>query len=329
MSKPTLEIYRPGRNINVRAYPESKQVRNLFRVNKVAQLSGKADLVYVDSLIAAARVSKRPYAVLIGGNYWWEYRMNKDKLRKVIKTLQGARVVICLSQFLANFVEKQVGQGNTVALPGGLWGTEHVAFKVNPKRFTVKADYKIEKHTPLVVMGINLAGDIKYKGIPIFLEAVKHVLKKHKARVVCSGRLMGEKKLADEWSRRYGLEFVNWKRTSNFVDGLGDKKWPQLLTSADVFVHPSMWDAWGCVVADAMYSAVPSMVFTGHGSEEVGETPIKLNPNDPTHMANSLDRLLSSISERKLLGESHRREAIVKTGVHRNDFANILLEALR
>jgi glycosyltransferase involved in cell wall biosynthesis len=328
MSKYKLEIYRPGKNYKVRAYPESAQVARHFHVKKVKQLSGKADLVYIDSLLTAIQNYKKPYAVLIGGNWWWELRANPDKLQRVINVFRKAKVLICLSRFLAEFVETRVNANNTVALPGGLWGTEHVRFKVNPKRFVAKTDYNIE-HRPLVVMGINLVGDIKYNGIPIFLEAVKGILKKHNARIVCSGRMVGKQKLANKWKKDYGLEFVNWHRQPSFVDGIGDKNWPQLLTSADVFVHPSMWDSWGCVVADAMYSAVPSMVFTGHGSEEVGNTTVKLSPDDPSHMADSLDRLLSSVSERKLLGASHRDEAIVKTMVHRHDFANILLKAVQ
>ena len=329
MKPPILEIYRPGSNFHIRAYPESPQVAKVFNVRKVKQLSGKADLVYVDSRLTTVQNYTRPYAVLVGGNWWWELKGQTDRLERVVGVLRRAKVLICLSEFLAKYVEKRVCGKNTVALPGGLWGAGHVGFKVNPNRFVRKADYKIEARRPVIVMGINLVGDIKYEGIPIFLEAVKAVLKKHNARVICSGRMMGKRKLVAAWAKQYGLEFVNWHRSPDFVEGLGDTKWPKLLSSADVFVHPSMWDAWGCVVADAMYSAVPTMVFEGHGSEEVGDTTIKLNPKDASYMAESLDHLLTWEGERKSLGEKHRAEAMTKTKIHRNDFRDILLKAVQ
>lgn len=325
---PKLIVLRPGPNFASPSYPESPQCREAFDVRKLRKVPDDADLVYVDSTITSVRACEKPYVVLVGGNWWWELRNRKPKLDRVVETLKGARMVLCLSKFLADFVEHRVKAGNTAYLPGGLWGTDHVQFKVNPKRFRAKKHYRIQGR-PLISMGISMVGDIKYRGIGLFLEATREVVRRHNARVVCSGRLVGRTKLVRSWERKYGLEYINWKRDPDFSTGTGDRAWPRLLHQSDVFVHPSTWDAWGCVVADAMMTGVPSIVFTGHGSEEVGDTPFGVAPDDPQGMATVLDRLLTNESERRQWGQRSLAESKERMRDHRNDFRDRLLEALK
>lgn len=303
-------------------------VRQCFEVTRGPDIPKRPapGLVVFETDHASAGAVKGPYSLFVSG-YWPRETTTKSRLRKIKGVMQNAESVICVSRFLRSKIRRQFGVRNTRVLPGGLWGTDHVKFKVNPSRFQPKDDYSLRGEGPLIVMSISLAAEMKWRGIELFLEAAKDVLDMHGAKVVCRAIIHRRSDLVERWQRRYGMTVQPWRRSDvfGFTRGLGDLSWPRLLKRADVFVHPSTWDAWGCVVADAMFAGVPSLVFKGTGAAEISEYMTKVDPRDPLAIAGEVNRLLSMTAvEREDYGCALRAEAHVKTRQHRPDIARAL-----
>lgn len=331
MAKPRIHIFCRSSVLQVPLFTDGPAVRDRFDVTRGPSIPKPwPDLVvYETDHVMAINIS-HPYVLVVSG-FWPKESTHRSKRRQITRAMVKARSVICASKFLKRQVQVNFKARRAMALPGGLWGTDHVRFKVNPARFKPKAHYHQHRKGPLVVMSISLAAEIKWRGVELFLGAADEVLRQHNARVVCRAMVRGRGDLVKQWGEQYGLEFSQWKRGDgfDFTKGLGDTGWPKLLRRADLFVHPSTWDAWGCVVADAMFSAVPSLVFEGTGSAEISDVAVKVPPNNAARITTAVDRLLSSTpAEREEYGNALRVEAMKKNEKHRGDIADALQAAL-
>ena len=331
MFKPRLHILCTKRLIGVPLMVEQKATRVIFRVTKGPIIPKPyPDLVYAETGVLNIGDYSGPYVVFYGGNYWDAWKETPSKIVRVEDLMRGAKQVICISKFLAKTTREKVGIDHVVNLPGGLWGTSHVGYKVNPRRFAVKTDWGIVDR-PRICMSIGLSGEIKYRGIPMFLNAVRKVTKRYGVEFVCAGRVKGNTALAKSWLKRYGLVFKPWVRQGDVYDftcGLGDPNWPNILVRSDVFVHPSMWDSWGCTIADSMMSAVPALVFATTGCVEVGKNVKLVDPTDPGGIVRGLERLLTDEKLREKMGRAALSESKVKMEKHKGDFAKVLMDVL-
>lgn len=296
---------------------------NMFSVTKGPKVPSDTDLVFSETDLLLNRNHSKKYIPFVIGDFWLEYK--GKKLQNLIEIFNNATAVMCASKFIKQYLDKRLSnKANTFVLPGGLWGTDHVQYKVCPDRFTKKETYEIGER-PIISMCMSLLGKQKYEGISIFLDATKDILRSYNAKVVCYGRSFGNQDSIKYWQSLCDFEYVQWRRKENFTEGYGDQEWPKFLTTSDIFVHPSLWDAWGCAVADAMYSAVPTIVFSGTGSEEVGFTTIKPPPNDVGEIRDAIFDLLSSERLRMVAGQAHNKEAIENNEVYRGNFAKELI----
>ncbi len=331
MSKPRLHILCNNRLIGIPARVEQKATKMAFRISKGPNIPNPyPDLLYAESGLLNIRNYSGPYVVFCGGNYWVEWRELKAKIDKIEDVLRRARLVICISKFLANMTRGKVGVDNVTHLPAGLWGTQHVGYKVNPKRFVAKTDWRI-KGRPKVCMSISMGEEIKYKGVPWFMKVTKKLAVKHNVKFVCVGRLKQKGAIVQRWGRKYGLVFKAWRRHGDayaYTDGLGDSEWPKILGGSDIFVHPSMWDGWPCTVADSMMSAVPALVFDVTGSSEVGQNVLKVDPGDRGAIVGGFERLLTDEALREKMGVAALMESQKKIAKHKGDFAKLLMDVL-
>jgi glycosyltransferase involved in cell wall biosynthesis len=330
MGKPKLHIYHRKHLDQTPLLADSPAVRAAFHVTRGPAIPSSCDLVFAENNLLELAELKKPYAVYYGGHYWYEWRGTPSKIETVERVFVEAKRVICISKFLADMTHDKVPDAKVTYLPGGLWGTDHVRYKVNAARFTPKTTWTI-RGRPKIAMCMSLNGEIKWRGLPRFMKAAWEVIKKHDAVVTCCGRIKRQQKLASKWATAWGLKYINWSRDGgayDFTIGIGDTVWPSVLAQADMFVHPSIWDSWGCAVADAMMTGVPGLVFDVTGQREVGTTFVRCNPASNSDITSKLDRLLADGVHRSVVGKAMLAEAELKMVKHRGDFARILKEVL-
>ena len=82
---------------------------------------------------------------------------------------------------------------------------------------------------------------------------------------------------------------------------------PQWLEACDIFVQPSIEEAFGLVFAEAGAKGKPVIATKVGGIKEIiidGETGYLVPPASPERLAQALKTLLESPDERKYLGEN-------------------------
>jgi glycosyltransferase involved in cell wall biosynthesis len=309
--KPRLHLLHSGPHPDAVLFPESDAVREHFEVSKSDEIDKRADLVYTQVF------SKRLPAVLDQCHCPTVIHiMGPIRGARFVRSVKKSTFVVTVSHSCAGMIWRTTGK-EAMVLPGGLWGTDHTIYGVQPQRFERKTDYAIEGR-PCVIMGMRLTDATKRQGIPVFMRAAKKVLTKHDARLVC---------MSD--NRRHEKEIRELKRQHHIEFDMEFYRWPEKLPKADLFVHPSGGDTWGRAIADSMCAAVPSLVFSVGGTIEVSKEPVFCRPNRPREIATALDRLLScGEDERREFGDRLYRTAVRLTEKHRGDYAGLLLEAL-
>lgn len=87
---------------------------------------------------------------------------------------------------------------------------------------------------------------------------------------------------------------------------------PELLSQSDVFVLPSLGDAYPTVLLEAMAAGLPVVSTRVGGIPEIvedGRTGILVPPGNPTALASAISGLLDSPEKREALGRAARAEA--------------------
>jgi len=326
--KPKLLILQHKNNFKIPTYAESKIVRRHFDVEKGKKIKGNPDLIYCqaygpyqDDLAD----SPFPYVIHLGGDPWLEF--TGKRIERVKRMLLHAAHITCVSDFLAVRIDRGLrGKGSVLGLPGGLWGMVHTPLGPNPKRFIKKRDYNLRNPVNLVMsfaLRDNPITKTKWDGIEIFLKAAKDLIKKWNIKITCAGKSEVHFPKLDEWEQKYNFHSVPSSHLTDKVD-----RWPKILSEADLFVHPSTFDCWPRVVAEAMMVGVPTCVFDVTGNGEVGKTILKVKPENVNDMITQIDNLLGSERERRLMGLAHRYEAEANNEKHKCDYASILLNVL-
>ena len=326
--KPKLLVLQGKNNFHIKTYVESKEVKEHFDVFKAQKIKDNPDLIFcqaygpfVDDLIN----TPIPYVIHLGGNPWLEF--SGKRLEKMKRLLLLAAHVACVSDFLAGEVQRGMGgKGSILGLPMGLWGMGHTSLGPQSKRFDKKRDYNL--HNPVnILIGIALRDNpvtkTKWSGIEIFLEAAKDLIKKWNIKILCAGKSERGFFKLEEWKEKYNFESISSSHLMDKVD-----RWPEYLEQADLFLHPSTFDCWPRVVAEAMMVGVPTLVFDVTGNGEVGKTTYKVKPENVGQMVEKIDCLLSDERERRLMGIAHRYEAEANNEKHKGDYARLLLNVL-
>jgi glycosyltransferase involved in cell wall biosynthesis len=138
------------------------------------------------------------------------------------------------------------------------------------------------------------------KDIPSLLQAMKHIAAAHpEARCFVAGD--GDMRPAlDAQLRSLGIAAT--------VTLLGFRRdVPALLRACDLFVLPSLAEPFGLVLVEAMAMSRPVIATDAGGPREIvehGQTGLLVRPSDPESLAQAIDRLLSSPSERLAFGRA-------------------------
>ena len=169
---------------------------------------------------------------------------------------------------------------------------------VDYRRFGKKSEIKKETFPIILFVG----GNFFRKGLPSLIKATPEVIKKFPNTLVyIIGKDKNEKKIVS-LCKKYNV-IKNYK----FLDWVSYEKIVNYYKIADVFVMPSLIEAFGIVFLEAMAAGVPVIGGNVGGTKELiqnEENGLLVNPNDHKKIASSIIRLLENNVLRKKIIEN-------------------------
>ena len=163
----------------------------------------------------------------------------------------------------------------------------------------------------------NLIGTVarltEQKGLNYLLEAFARVLETEpKCKLIIVGRGGLEKQLKD-LSRKLGIEdkviFTGFR-----------KDIPEIMSSIDIFVLPSLWEGLGLVLLEAMAAKKPIVATNVSAIPEIvldGKTGILVPPSNAEALADGILRLVKQRNLAKTMGETGRERLEVHFGIEK------------
>jgi glycosyltransferase involved in cell wall biosynthesis len=106
------------------------------------------------------------------------------------------------------------------------------------------------------------------------------------------------------------IERSPWKDHIHHLNYLSDEEVALFYSKADVFVYPSHYEGFGLPVLEAMTLGAP--VVTSHTSslpEVAGDAALLIDPNDASHLAEAMLRVIS---------DSQLRQELIEKGKNRS-----------
>ncbi|MCG7928045.1 MAG: glycosyltransferase family 4 protein [Candidatus Thiodiazotropha taylori] len=151
----------------------------------------------------------------------------------------------------------------------------------------------------------SLSTLIEQKGIPVLIDAVEILERRHPGRskfiIAGDGYMMDELlQLCEQKNLSEIIEFAGWVRNADI----------NLLPKFDVFVQSSKWEAMSMVILEAMSAGKPIV------ATEVGENGVVIEhdscglivpPNQAEMLADALERLLLDSKLRRTFGENAKQ----------------------
>lgn len=142
------------------------------------------------------------------------------------------------------------------------------------------------------------------KGPGNFLEAARMVLAETNARFMIAGDgdLLGIlRRRARRWRIDDHIEFTGIV--------LGDQ-WLNCYKDAIMFVLPAVSEPFGITVLEAMAAGLPTIISTTTGAGEIVKNTLKVEPNNPKELAQTILVLLNNPQLRRTFGQNGAQEAL-------------------
>ena len=146
---------------------------------------------------------------------------------------------------------------------------------------------------------------VHYKGLDLLLEAERHI------EGDCVVLIAGEGPLTE------GLKARSKSDRVHFIGEIGDGEIAPYMTAASVLAFPSVSknEAFGVVLAEAMYCGTPAVTFTIEGSgvnwvSLKDETGLEVPNGDAVAYGKAIDRLLADAELRTRLGNAARQRVV-------------------
>jgi len=150
---------------------------------------------------------------------------------------------------------------------------------------------------------------IPRKGLPLLIEAAKHVVEEHSQTMFV---IIGDGPLKN--SLKAQLEKMKLTHHFNFLGDVNEGILPAIYNCADVFALPSLQEGQGIALLEAQATAKPVVAFNVSGVREAvlnRETGFLVNPSS-LELAEAILKLLADCSLRKKMG-SKAREFVSKS----------------
>ena len=281
-----------------------------------AVLASEADIVHAHSYgffqthlaMAAKRMGRTRF--VFTPHFHPEWASGKGAKRKLLRrvydrvvggsTLSSADAVLCVSRGEAQAIKEMGFHGSMVRIvPNGI-SPELLDLTIDPGPFTKK--FGLEP--PIVLFAGRLAEN---KGLDVLVQAAAQVLKElPKATFVLVGEDGGMKAAIEAKAKALGI--------SDKVVLTGHLKEDALFRSAfascDVFVLPSIFEAFGIVVLEAMAMGRPCVATKVGGVPDLitdGTTGLLVEPNDPVGLSKALLKVLTDPSQAAQMGLKAKR----------------------
>lgn len=142
------------------------------------------------------------------------------------------------------------------------------------------------------------------KGPGNFLKAARMVLAETDVRFMIAGEgdLLGIlRRRARRWRIDDRIEF-----TGNV---LGDQ-WLNCYKDAIIFVLPAVSEPFGITVLEAMAAGLPTIISTATGAGEIVKNTLKVEPNNPKELAQTILVLLNNYQLRQTIGHNGAQEVL-------------------
>lgn len=185
-------------------------------------------------------------------------------------------------------------------------GTDIERFNLSISGNNVKLSYNLGNKFLL----LTVARLVERKGIEYLIYAMKYVLSKHPECVLI---VIGEGPLKQklmELAKGLGIE-----KNIIFISKVSDKALPYYYAAADVFVLPSIAEALGVVLLEAMATGKPVIASRVGGIPEVaidGKTGILVPKKSPQALSNAIISLMEDRNTLQMLGRNARFHIIEK-----------------
>jgi glycosyltransferase involved in cell wall biosynthesis len=249
----------------------------------------------------AARLARVPVRV-ITRHYTGDAYLNKSKLIQSMDwhTTRSANRIIAVSKGVQDYLtQHSIPLSHTTVIYNGI---DLSAFDIEKKVLTsIPWDSSWENGFLIGYVG-NLH---KYKGHEVLLKALAEALKiEPRLRLVCIGEGPQREEL-ENLSVRLGIK-------DKVLFAGFHKCVPSLLCRIDLYVHPSLWEAFGMAILEAMAAGKAVIGSEVGGIPEVildGETGILVPSNDTSALARAIIKLSSNKEIRTLMGEQGRKRA--------------------
>jgi len=256
-------------------------------------------LLCVKQDVAARRVGQR-IAALLSPRIWWRHHL-MDRIER--RAMHNAKRVIVASSRLQTLLSQRhrLESGRLRMIPNGIdparFGTEILS--------PLRAPFRRELGAGDALLCVMVAYNLRLKGLETALRAIAIVLEQRDdIRLAVAGG-MPDAAMAELISR---LGLNGKVRFCGNVAGI-----EKLFAAADVFVHPTRWDACSLATTEAMAAGLPVITTAMDGASDLitdGENGFVLrNPADHRRLAQCLTVLFDAAARRRM-GDAARLHVV-------------------
>lgn len=210
--------------------------------------------------------------------------------------------VITQTDLEKNYLKRIVPSGKCVTVPAGISLNE---WKDIPNGSVFREKYSID--TPFVLYAGRLS---RNKGLKYLVKAASAVTKKYNVKFVFVGEDWGEKKGLCTFAKKLGIE-----DRIMFTGHIKDfDVYKSAFNGCEAFVLPSEWEAFGIVLAEAMFCKKPVIGTNVGGIPEVIDNRVNgfvVPYADSDALADSICKLLDSKALREKFGR-HGKEKVME-----------------
>ena len=271
--------------------------------------SGKFDIVHTHMFAsnflgrAAAILSRVPVIVstvqlIAEREKWWEILLDRALQFKTDMMITSSEAV------RKSFVERGIREGKIITIYNGIDFSKFDSIDRGEARNRIRQEFDLDDSTFLVGTVARLQ---RVKGVEYLVEAARHVMKSVPgARFLIVGD--GPQKAELE----HKVKQLDLSSKFIFAGTRGDV--PAILSALDLFVLPSLSEALGIAVIEALLMQIPVVATDVGGVPEIvknGEAGLLVPPKDPTKLGEAIAYMHSNRDEAGAMaraGEQRVRE---------------------
>ncbi|WP_309492913.1 glycosyltransferase family 4 protein [Candidatus Hecatella orcuttiae] len=288
-------------------------IPSMFR----ALMNGDFDIVHAhghfynttEMAALASKLSGKPLVITPHFQPYWAYLDRKERLARMLyersvarPVFQAAKKIVAVSPYTKTYLVENFGvkEEKVHVVPNGL----------DLSRFTNLPDgWEFRERFGISGLMVLFVGHLSQrKGVRYLVQAIPQVLKSIPDAVfVFVGVDRGEKSLLESLIKQFGVD-----SHVVFTGYMPDEELTSAYAAADLFVLPSLFEAFGITLLEAMACGLPIVATKVGGIPHVvldGQTGLLVEAGDASQLADALVTLLSDRALAKKMGELGRKVA--------------------